>query len=152
MFIEELTVDLYRQYRDDSRSEPLFKAVYHAHMVDEMRHVSIDHHVLESLWERAPQWLRRVNVGLLDRVVSKVTSPVAAPRAALDEVIRHSPHLEAHRSEFYRDLAALGRNMAYQDAHYSRATLPRTFALLDKYPEMRALRKGFPAYCPPSTP
>lgn len=152
MFIEELTVDLYRQYHDDARAEPLFKAVYLAHMIDETRHVSIDHHVLESLWEPAPLWLRKVNVKLLDHVISKVTSPVAAPRAAIDEVIRFSPRLEPHRAEFARDIAALGQNMPYQEAHYSRATLPRTFALLDKYPEMQALRKGFPAYRPLTTP
>lgn len=151
MFIEELTVDLYRQYHEDSRAEPLFKAVYHAHMLDETRHVSIDHHVLESLWETAPMWLRRVNVALLDHVISKVTSPVAAPRAAIEELIQHSPSLEAYRAEFFRDISALGGNMVYQEAHYSRATLPRTFGLLDKYPEMQALRKGFPAYRPLKT-
>ncbi|MEB3284143.1 MAG: diiron oxygenase [Candidatus Sericytochromatia bacterium] len=150
MFIEELTVDLYRQYRQDDRVEPLFEAVYQAHMMDEMRHVSIDHHVLEALWDTAPRWLRVMNVGLLDHIVSKVTSPVAAPRAAIEEVLLHSPHLWNHRDEFFRDIAALGQNMAYQEAHYSRETLPRTFGLLDRYPEMRALRKGFPAYRPRS--
>ncbi|MEB3328083.1 MAG: diiron oxygenase [Candidatus Sericytochromatia bacterium] len=148
LIIEERTVDLYRQYRADERVDPLFAAVYHAHMVDETRHVSIDQHLLATFWDPAPLWLRRLNVGLLDHVLSRVTTPRAAPRATLADVIDRAPRLAAHRATFERELRALGSNRSYQEAHFSRACLPRTFALMDRYPELQALGRGLPEYRP----
>jgi hypothetical protein len=148
LIIEERTVDLYRQYRADDRVDPLFSAVYHAHMVDETRHVSIDQHLLATFWDPAPVWLRKLNVALLDHVLSKVTTPQAAPRATLADVIDHAPRLRTHRAAFERELRALGDNASYQAAHFSRACLPRTFALMDRYPELAALGRGLPGYRP----
>lgn len=146
LVIEERTVDLYRQYRADDRVDPLFAAVYHAHMVDETRHVSIDQHLLAAFWDPAPMWLRRLNVALLDHVLGKVTTPAAAPRASLEAVLASAPHLREHRATLERELSTLGRNASYQAAHFSRACLPRTFALMDRYPELAFLGQGLPAY------
>ncbi|MEB3198775.1 MAG: diiron oxygenase [Candidatus Sericytochromatia bacterium] len=146
MLVEERSLDLYRKYHQDPRVDPLFKAVYHAHMVDETRHVSIDMHLLTHLWERAPMWQRRLNVVLLDHVAGQMTAPRVAPRVMLEAILREAPALRAHRVEFERDLASLAQNQAFQRTHFSRDAMPRTFAAMDHYPEFALARRGLPAY------
>ncbi|MEB3222045.1 MAG: diiron oxygenase [Candidatus Sericytochromatia bacterium] len=148
LIIEERTVDLYRQYRSDPRVDPLFAAVYHAHMVDETRHVSIDHHLLATFWDPAPLWLRKLNVALLDHCLGKLTTPRVVARVSLAEVIDQSPTLRPQRATIAQELASLGKNASYQAAHFSRDCLPRSFALMDRYPEFATLRAGLPAYQP----
>lgn len=147
-FFEERTIDLFRQYQAAPEVEPLFTAVHRAHMVDETRHVSIDHHLVAALWDPAPLWLRRVNVWLLSRILGLFTAPTTSPTQAVAAMIARAPRLEAHRETFMRDIAGLRDNEAFQRANYSREVLPRTFALMDRYPELEGVRAAVPLYTP----
>ncbi|MNS25667.1 P-aminobenzoate N-oxygenase AurF [compost metagenome] len=148
LIFEERTIDLYRKYQAAPEADPLFASVHRYHMQDETRHVSIDQHLLAELWDPAPMWLRRLNVKLLSGILGMFTSPTTSPMTAVDAVIAKSPRLQARRADFERDIAGLRENMAFQQAHYSREVLPRTFALMDRYPEMAAIRTALPLYTP----
>lgn len=150
ILFEERTIDVYRRYQAGANVDPLFTAVHRFHMLEETRHVAIDQHLLVELWEKAPLWVRRANVAVLNQVMKVFTRPRNSARAAVDDVIAANPSLAPHRPALLADIEALGTNLEFQRANYSRAVLPKTFSLMDRYPELAAVRASLPAYTPAS--
>jgi len=148
ILFEERTIDVYRRYNAGVNVDPLFTAVHRFHMLEETRHVAIDQHLLVELWEQAPAWVRRLNVAVLNQVMKVFTRPRNSARAAVDVIIEANPALEPHRTALLADIEGLGTNLAFQQANYSRAVLPKTFSLMDRYPELAAVRASLPAYAP----
>jgi hypothetical protein len=146
VLFEERTIDLYKKYDADPSVDPLFKEVHYFHMLDEARHVRIEEHLLAEVYDPSPSWLKQVNVALLNQVLGLFTHPKTSPKVAIEHVMQRSPRLREFAAEFDRDIKALGENVAFQQANYSRDVLPQTFGLLDEYPEMAGLTKGLPLY------
>ncbi len=147
LLFEELTIHVYRHYRDDAAVEPLFREVHRFHMLDEARHFRIEQHLLKAFWDPAPLALRQLNARLFGLIMARFVSP-RLPLKALDLVFERSPHLKVHAPRFRQEILALANNGAYQQAYYSREALPLTFQTLDAYPEMHLLEKILPAYTP----
>jgi hypothetical protein len=147
LLFEELTIHVYRHYRDDATVDPLFREVHRFHMLDEARHFRIEQHLLKAFWDPAPFALRAVNARLFGLIMARFVSP-RLPLRALELVFERSPHLRAHEARFRQDIFALAHNDAYQQAYYSRDALPLTFQTFDAYPEMDLLAKILPAYTP----
>lgn len=149
ILFEERTIDVYRRYHAGGPVvDPLFTAVHRFHMLEETRHVAIDQHLLVALWEQAPLVVRRANVAVLNQVMKVFTRPRNSARAAVDAVIAANPAMAVHRAALLADIEGLGTNLAFQQANYSRAVLPKTFGLMDRYPELASIRASLPAYDP----
>lgn len=146
VLFEERTIDLHRKYSADPKVDPLFKEVHRFHMLDESRHVRIDEHLLKEIYLPAPDWVKRLNVALMKRILGMYTAPKLAPMKAIGLMIERHPRLAEHEATFRRDIAGLRQNRAFQTANYSRQVLPQTFHHLDQFPEMRGLGDALPLY------
>lgn len=142
---EEKTVDYYRHYqrhlkeRPDAPLDPLYTEVHRFHMLDEVRHVQIDHHLVKVFYDRCGSLLRGVNVRLLARTLSAYTRPKRTNMRIVEELARCHPRLAPRVEDMKTQLRALASCSAWQEITYSRKNAPQTFALFDEYPEMHAL-------------
>lgn len=149
---EEKTVDYFRHYqrhekeRPDAPLDPLYMEVHRYHMLDEVRHVQIDHHLIRALYDGCGKLLRTVNVKLLARTLASYTRPRRANVRVVEELARRCPRLAPRLPEMKAQIIALATSRTWQEATYSRRNAPQTFALFDEYPEMHALA-GATLFC-----
>jgi hypothetical protein len=142
---EEKTVDYYRHYqrhakeRPDAPLDPLYTDVHRYHMLDEVRHVQIDHHLVHHFYDRCGALLRGVNVKLLARTLRAYTRPRRTNMRIVEELVRRHPRLAPRLTMMKEQLRALAACRDWQEITYSRKNAPQTFALFDAYPEMHAL-------------
>lgn len=142
---EEKTVDYYRHYqrhqkeRPDLPLDPLYTDVHRLHMLDEVRHVQIDHHLIHAFYDRCGALLRGLNVRLLARTLRAYTRPARTNMRIVEDLARRCPRLAPLLGDMKAQLRALGRSADWQSIVYSRKNAPQTFALFDEYPEMHAL-------------
>lgn len=142
---EEKTVDYYRHYqrhlkeRPDAPLDPLYTEVHRFHMLDEVRHVQLDHHLIKLFYDRCGALLRSMNVKLLARTLRAYTRPRRTNMRIVEELVRRSPRLAPRLEDMKTQLRALATCREWQEITYSRKNAPQTFALFDEYPEMHAL-------------
>lgn len=127
--------------------DPLYARVYAEHARDERRHVHLDLELLETLHDRRPAWLRAANAKLFRVVLSAfLLRPGAASARTIDVLVARHPELAPKKAAMLRELRALGRDRRYHEMMYSRASVPQTFARLDRHPEMQPLRRVLLSY------
>jgi hypothetical protein len=123
--------------------EPHYAAAYHAHLMDEVRHVRVDRELLDLLIDPLPRWLRAINAALFRRFVRRLwLRPTAAAVRVIDALIREYPDLRPSRPLFVRALAALDANDGYRRMMFSPEALPLTFSLIGRYPQFNPDGKG----------
>ncbi len=146
---EEKTLDFHKKHQAvRSDVDEMYQAVHKFHAKDELRHFEMDHHFLEHLWDQAPMWKRVLNARIFGRIMWSFAHPRRTVKAAVDYLIAQHPRLEPMRERLYREGMGVSASRAWHEATYSRTTLPETFALFDRYPEMHGLCKILPLYRP----
>lgn len=152
IFFEEKTLDFYRKYAQEDQGhtlDPLYREVHRFHAMDEARHFQMDHHFLAHFWDPAPAWKKSVNTFIFERVMRSFAHPRRTVRHAIERLIAKFPRLEAHRARLLGEILSVSQRASWQEATYSRKTLPRTFALFDRYPTVAAkMAQVFPHYRP----
>jgi hypothetical protein len=142
---EEKTIDYYRHYqrhlkeRPDAPLCPLYTEVHRFHMLDEVRHVQIDHHLIRVFYDRCGPLLRSLNYKLLARTLRAYTRPRRTNMRIVEELVRRAPRLSPRLGDMKAQLRGLAACRDWQEITYSRKNAPQTFALFDEYPEMHAL-------------
>ncbi|MCO5166977.1 MAG: diiron oxygenase [Planctomycetes bacterium] len=142
---EEKTIDYYRHYqrhnkeRPDAPLDPLYTDVHRLHMLDEVRHVQIDHHLIKVFYDRTGPLVRAMNFRLLARTMNAYTRPRRTNLRIVEELVRRCPRLAPRLEDMKTQLRALATCRDWQEITYSRKNAPQTFALFDEYPEMHAL-------------
>ena len=148
---EELSIHAARRCAamERGRLEPHFAAAYRAHVVDEARHVQLDWHLIERFYAPLPALWRRANAAVLRCLFRQF---LVSPRRAAARVVRtlalEHPALEPLLPRMLEELRRLGANRRYQAALYSRRSHPITFALFDRFPEMRRMTRVLSSYAP----
>lgn len=113
---------------EETRFPATIVAAQRQHLIDEADHVQWDIQLLNEIWPRTPEWLRRLNVRLLDWMVAEF---IAVPRRAAvrvvdawaREVTMPSVSVEKIKSEL-RDLAD---TPDFQRGVFGRDAVPRTW-------------------------
>ena len=132
--------------------EPHFVALHRLHLADEVGHVSCDEQVIALLWHRCPSFLRRINAGWLAWLVGTFfTLPKRAGLRVIMELVKEHPELQERLPELRQALLGLAHNEAYRLSIYSRAIVPKTFALMDAWPEFAVMKRVLRGYTEPST-
>ncbi len=151
---EEKTVDYYRHYqrhakeRPDLPLDPLYEQVHHHHMLDEVRHVQIDHHLVRALYERCGRVVRGLNVRLVARTLGAYTRPRRTNLRIVEALCARHPRLAPLLPDMRAQVRGLATCRAWQEITYSRRNAPQTFALFDEFPEMHALARVLLCYTP----
>lgn len=132
--------------------EPHFVALHRLHLADEVGHVSCDEQVIELLWRRVPTLLRRLNANWLAWMVGTFfTLPKRAGLGVMMELVKEHPELQGRLADLRRALLSLVHNEAYHVSIYSRSIVPKTFALMDAWPEFSAMKRVLRGYTEPET-
>jgi hypothetical protein len=151
---EEKTVDYYRHYQRHAREkpeaplDPLYTSVHHHHMLDEVRHVQIDHHLVQHFYDRCGPLLRSINVKLVARTLKAYVRPRRTNLRIVEDLARKVPRLAPLLPGMKEQIKALAWSESWQNITYSRKNAPQTFALFDAYPEMHALKDVLLCYEP----
>jgi len=118
--------------------EPRYAAVYRAHMEEEARHVQIDWHLLLHLMQGIPPAMRRLNGWLFRRSMNTFfLRPTRAAACVIDTLIGEEPDLRPVRRSIMLQLAALETNDDFRRMMLSPASTPITFALMDRFTELK---------------
>lgn len=150
---EEKTVDYFRhfarheQQRPDLPLDPLCYEVHRLHMLDEVRHVQLDHHLIHHVYAACGPLLRGLNVRLITRTLAAYTRPKRTNLRIVEALAARHPRLDARRLS--REVRALAQCATWQEVSYSRSNVPQTFALFDAYPELHGLARVLLCYEPP---
>jgi len=98
------------------------------HLADEADHVQWDLALLDELWPTTPEWLRRLNVRLLDWIVGEF---IAVPRRAalrvIDALAFDLPSLSVPAATLKSQLRTLADSPEFRRAVFGRDAVPRTW-------------------------
>lgn len=120
--------------------DPRVVDVYRRHLEDEAAHLDVDAELLAAVWDGNRPWIRQANAWLFRLAVRELlTTPRRAGRRLVEYWIGRHPEISGRRDEILRQFGAVGENVRFQEAFYSRQIVPKTFASLDRYEEFRTL-------------
>lgn len=149
MIFEEKSIDFYRKYLAAERSEdldPLYREVHRKHAQEEVRHVQIDHYLVDLFWGHAPAWKRKLNHWIFYFIMTKFARPERTVRRMLDLLVARFPRLATDRDRLLVEAMTVPADPTWQRASYSPAAQPRTFQVFDRYPDFQLLERIFPQY------
>jgi hypothetical protein len=131
--------------------EPRYRAVYGAHVRDEVRHVRLDCQLIERFHARQSAVARRLTAAIFRWVVGRAfLRPVRSTVGIVRTLASEYPELQPLLPRMIRELGALPEDLAYHEMMYSRRTTPITFELFDAFPEFHQMRDVLLAYTPAS--
>ena len=141
ILVEERTLFFAREHRYAAREAPgsvdaLHAQVHDFHLRDEVRHCHLDQHLLAWLYDPQPDWKRLLAASMFRRMMRAYVAATRTAGHILAQLAREFPRLrETHVPRLRQELAGVSRDESYHRRLFSRAALPRTFALLADYPE-----------------
>ena len=148
---EERSVEISRRCLrlPTDRLEPRYRAVYRAHLRDEIRHVRIDTCLIEWFYARRSRLARTIAAGVFRQLLAAVfLAPGRSTARVLAALESEYPELGPAMPEIRRQLRRVAKDQGYQRMMYSREATPITFALLDRFPEFARLRRVLLEYSP----
>jgi hypothetical protein len=120
--------------------ETHFAAAYLAHVRDEIRHVQIDWHLLDSLWPCLRGWRRRINIELFRLVITRLLFKTEhAAMSVVEELVRERPRLRPLLPRIRTQLREVGQDGEFRSMMLSARSSPIVFHLLDSFPELRSV-------------
>ena len=126
----------------DALIDAQFLAAYRAHAEDEIRHVQLDWHLLETFYQARPAWVRRVNAGLLEKLLTGLLlAPKRSNVRVIELLIAEFPDLQTMRPRLLQALAGLSDNAGYRQMMYSTEAVPISRALFERLPEFARLHR-----------
>jgi hypothetical protein len=150
MLQEERAVFLGREtLRLKEEIEPHFVALQRIHLADEIGHVQWDQEILAITWSKSSGRFRKVNAAMLRRVLREFAiTPKRANVGVIAELVTEFPELMPRLPQLRRALLTLGQDRDWNTSLYSRATVPKTFAFFDRWPEFSSLSRVLCGYQP----
>jgi hypothetical protein len=159
LLFEEKTIDYFTHYRTQQRNsslpqlDQLHTQVHKFHMMDEARHVQIDEHLLNFIFNRATPSLRFFNIHLLKLMMTNYTNPKRANMNIIRELCRLQPRLRTHQERICGEVRQQNGRSPYQMAQFSRKNFPKTFSYFDGDSQLRrAMRSVILTYNPDELP
>lgn len=155
LLFEEKTIDAFTQYRIQQRDEsankldPLHYHVHQFHMRDEARHVQIDEHLLQYIFDKSSFLIRNLNVALLKKTMSNYTTPKRSNIFIIEDLCNSRKHLRNQVARLTNDIKSLKGQSPFQLAQYSRKNFPKTFSYFDHYSDVsEAMQEVIRTYSP----
>ena len=143
MIIEERTLPASREIiREADALEPHYVALHRLHAADEAGHVSCDAELIRRLWPALSPAGRLLNRWLFVTLLREFfQAPKRAGWAVVLQLAREQPDITPLLPRLRREIKALAGRADYLGTLYSRAREPRTFALADRFRELRRLEQ-----------
>lgn len=141
MIIEERTIAASREiFQHPDTFEPHYVTLHRLHSADEAGHVGLDAELLRRLWPALGPVGRCINRWLFVTVLREFFRlPKRAAWKVILQLATEYPGLRPRLPELRREIHALDDRSSYLAGIYSRRREPRTFALADRFRELRQL-------------
>jgi len=150
IFVEERALFLSVEHVKAAKATPgridaLHAQVHALHLRDEARHCRLDEHLLSWLYDPQPRWKKALAAAMLHPLVRAWVSAARTPAQVLAQLGREYPGLRTCQLPRLRiELRHVAHSPEYHRKLFSRAALPRSFALLAEYREHDRLWDSFP--------
>ncbi len=140
LIMEERSLMISRRIAAEEDVCPRWAAVFRAHLIDEVRHVQTDWHLLDRFWQTRSHLTRQANAWLLRAtVLGLFLKPGRANVRLVDLLIADFPDLASRRAELVAAVRKLGGAAGYRTMMYSPESAPITCKLFGELPELRGL-------------
>lgn len=140
LLMEERSLLISRRVMDEPAACPRWQAVYRAHLLDEVRHVQTDWHLLERFWAGRSRAVRLMNAKLLEAtVLGLFVKPRRANVRLIDLLVADCPELIGRRDELVTAVRMLHRRPGYRAMMFSEPVTPVACRLFHEFPELHGL-------------
>ncbi len=145
---EERTVYYSKQILSAAEElEPSVVDVHRRHLADEVGHVRWDEELLEKLWPAHSSVAKSFNARLFAFVLCEYFNmPKRAGSRVIQQWMKECPDLNALAPVLLGQFRTLERDKDYLRTLYARKMVPKSFALLDRWPEFEFLTGMLPGY------
>ncbi len=151
LMMEEHSIEMSKQTLrlPDDQVEPRYRAVYARHLEDEVRHVQVDWHLILRLYAPSPKAVRWLNAFWLRRMIGRYfVKPGRQTMRVVRLLASEDPGLQPLVPQIQQQLQQPQCAGDFQRVMFSRRTSPISFALFDRFEEMRAISGVLPTYRP----
>lgn len=129
--------------------EPNFVAAQRRHLADEMEHIQWDEELLDWVWPRTSERLRRINARFFAWMMGEYfTTPKRSGLRVVAELVQIFPELKTLWPDLRDQMLRLSEHREFNLLSYSRTVTPRAFARFDRWPEFGTLGKVLVGYGP----
>ncbi len=135
---EKLLFYAERYAREAQSVDERFLLAHARHLEDESGHIGLDLSVIEELWQRASNRVRRFNAWLLRTIFGEFfTTPKRSGIRIIEQLIKEFPALAEHREELGKQLLVAGKSREFLATMYSREIVPGSVQFFETYPEFK---------------
>jgi hypothetical protein len=121
--------------------DPRYVALHRVHRRDESEHVALGQRLVEAALERETPRGRRLNAVVARTLLTRwFLAPARGHDRILRRLIEEQPDAADRIAVLRTGVRGLGRTPEFMRRLYPRPVYPRTFALLDRWPVLHALR------------
>lgn len=144
IFFEERTLMYSKEYIKAKKSnlgniDELFYQVHFYHMMDEVRHVKLDEHMINAFYKTFSKAHARLVVWMTRRFIQRSAYPINMIKSCLAEIKMNAPHLLTQEIEYriLNEAKQLSQINSFVDLNFSDSAAPRTRILMNRFPEFK---------------
>lgn len=144
IFFEERTLMFSREYIrankvDSQKLDQLFYQVHYYHMIDEVRHVKLDEHLIKNYYKTFGQIHSRFVAWVVYKFIRRSVYPINMIQSCLKHIRMYQPHLITAEIEekIYSQATDLPQNKSFLEQNFSENAAPRTRHLMEQYSEFK---------------
>jgi P-aminobenzoate N-oxygenase AurF len=142
LFFEERTLMYSKEYfkfkkKKEDQLDLLFYQVHYFHMLDEVRHVRLDEHMLKEFYQTYNSWHAKTVAWVVGYFVRRVSYPIIRIQSCLNHIKQFHPELLSAETEkrIYLEAKQLANSASFHEQNFSDAAVPRTRDLMTRFPE-----------------
>lgn len=144
IFFEERTLMFSKEYirykkQDATKIDELFYQVHFYHMIDEVRHVKLDEHMIENFYKPMGSIHANLVEWIVRRFISRSAYPINMICACLDQIKKTTPDLLTAQmeSQIIEEAKQLTSTESFIAQNFSDSSAPRTRILMARFPEFK---------------
>jgi hypothetical protein len=128
--------------------EPVFAAIHHEHLKDELRHLQIDGILVDLCVANSGHAARLLNAALFKSMLGAITRPKRSGSGikVIRELVCQMPELSWREDQMIKEVLALRNDTAFQRSLFNRKAMPLAFGVFDGMPELDTLGNSMVGY------
>lgn len=144
IFFEERTLMYSREFIKAKKENPesideLFYQTHFYHMLDEIRHVKLDEHLIENFYKTSGKIHSKFVAWMVYRFLKRSAHPINMIRACLAQIKKFHPQLLSAEIEYkiISQSKMLPKTKSFTDLNFGDSAAPRTRQLMNRFPEFK---------------
>jgi rubrerythrin len=142
LFFEERTLLYSKEYTKqfkqvDKNIDELFYQAHYYHMLDEVRHVKLDEHMIENFYTTYGKYHARFVAWMSRRIIQRSAYPINMIKACIKQIKKTRPMLISIEIEnrILSEAKKLPQTKSFVDLNFGESAAPRTRFLMSQFAE-----------------